>query len=78
MMDDFPWTDCKVAFEVDNENALWEAIEYGNLTFPEGWELTDTDCYGTEGELAIAIFRVETLLTLEDGLIVQKMLQELV
>lgn len=59
-----PWSDCKVAFGVDNPERLWRAVESGKAELPPGWELDETDCSGAR---CVAVFRVDGVPTVEDG-----------
>lgn len=59
-----PWSDCKVAYGVDNDEALWAAYEGGTLKLPHGWKLNETDASGAR---CVAIFRVEGNLNRESG-----------
>jgi hypothetical protein len=70
-----PWCDCKVAFGVDD----WDAIEKisepawsGRL--PTGWTHNETD--GTGGRIVV-VFRVRVPLREEDGEYVVKLLQQM-
>lgn len=59
-----PWTDCKVAFGVDDESKLWRAHDAGKLKLPNGWELVETDCSGAR---CVAVFRVAGIPKIADG-----------
>ncbi len=59
-----PWSDCKVAFGCDDEDAVWMASDCGRLSLPPGWSLTETDCSGAR---CVVIFRVEGLPTKAAG-----------
>jgi hypothetical protein len=62
---ELPWCDCKVAFDIEDGDALWSWDASGVWPhLPEGWTLDGTDGSGAR---LVAIFRVETLLTIEDG-----------
>lgn len=62
---EMPWGDLKVAFDLDNDEALWAAHDAKSLTLPDGWRLVETDCSGAR---CVAIFRVEGVLpTVIDG-----------
>jgi len=64
---DPPWGDCKVAFDVEDHNALWDAEDRGGLNLPRGWKLNETD---TSGARAVAVFRVEGVPTVAAGALV--------
>jgi hypothetical protein len=63
---EFPWGDCKVAFdsESDDHDKIFNFFGYENKYLPKGWELNEID--GT-GARTVIIFRVNELLTIEDG-----------
>ncbi|WP_148316751.1 hypothetical protein [Achromobacter xylosoxidans] len=63
-----PWSDCKVAYSIDDDDALWTAWESGKLQLPKGWALNETDCSGAR---VVAIFRVDSMPTIADGLAVR-------
>lgn len=56
-----PWSDCKVAFDVQDVKAAW-SLKVGDL--PAGWELVETDSSNTH---AVAVFRVCDTPTATDG-----------
>lgn len=59
----------KVAFSVDEVDALWDALDNQELHLPEGWSLDETD---SSGARYVAVFRIEGVMpTFEDGLAVQ-------
>jgi len=65
--DDAPapsWDDCKVAYGIDDEDALWGAWKIGTLELPAGWTLNETD--GT-GARMVAVFRVNGIPTEADS-----------
>lgn len=53
-----PWTGCKVAFGIDDDNAFWNWAGHtaGNSDLPEGWLVDETDCSGAR---CVAVFRIE-------------------
>lgn len=59
-----PWSDLKVAFDVENEDALWAAWDAGSLTLPSGWSLNETDCSFAR---CVAVFRVDHAPTIAEG-----------
>jgi len=63
----YPWSDCKVAFDIDDDEKFWDARDDGRLALPEGWEFDGTDGAGAR---SVAIFRVDGLPTLESGVAV--------
>lgn len=63
-----PWGDMKIAFDVENDEALWDAYDAQALHLPNGWSLVETDCSGAR---CVALFRVKTLPTAADGEAVQ-------
>lgn len=67
-LDAAPWSDCKVAYSIDDDDALWTAWESGKLQLPKGWALNETDCSGAR---VVAIFRVDGMPTIADGLAVR-------
>lgn len=69
---DLPWTDCKVAFDVsyDRLDALWDATD--DIEWPHGWKFIETDGSGAR---AVAIFRVEFMLTEAAGQRVAELLK---
>lgn len=71
------WSDCKVAFSVDDEQVVWEHFGPGTKSpfrLPEGWELCQTDASGYR---AVAVFRVDGDLTRKDGEEVAHLLVEI-
>ncbi|MDR9839408.1 hypothetical protein [Herbaspirillum huttiense] len=58
------WSDMKVAFDVEDDDALWSARDAGKLVLPKGWNLIETDGSGARW---VAIFRVEHAPTIEEG-----------
>jgi len=65
-----PWSDCKVAFGVEDDEAVWNA----DLSLPAGWELNETDCSGAR---CVAVFRVDGVPNIADGEAVAAMLEAL-
>lgn len=62
-----PWSDCKVAFGIDEPEPIWDAFSNADCSprdLPPGWSLCETD--GT-GARYVAVFRVEGDLRKEDG-----------
>lgn len=59
-----PWTDLKVAYDLNNPDRFWRAYERGDVGLPTGWELDETDCSGAR---CVAVFRVSVMPTIEDG-----------
>lgn len=68
-----PWTDCKIAFEINDDTKLWELFDNKELNLPRGCELVETDCSG--GRI-VAIFRIDNLLTISIGTKIEKELQK--
>lgn len=66
-----PWSDCKVSFPINDDDALWMRADVNMLNLPYGWELVETD--GSGGRI-VAIFRVSNDLTIDSG---NKVLTEL-
>lgn len=60
--EEFPWGDCKVVFDIEDDDSLWE--DHPHIDWPRGWSLCETD--GTGARL-VAVFRVEVLPTIADG-----------
>lgn len=56
-----PWADCKVAFDIDDDDRFFEASTEG---LPAGWVPIETDGTGCH---SFGIFRVSVLPTIEDG-----------
>ncbi|MBN7759744.1 hypothetical protein JYP52_01230 [Nitratireductor aquibiodomus] len=73
-VDDLPWTDLKVAFDVVSDSAFWDAYVAGDLQLPDGWEINETDCSGAR---CVAVFRVNRLPTTSDGRAVADLLATL-
>ncbi len=69
-----PWTDCKVAFDLDNEEALFHASDAGTLKLPAGWSLDGTDGSGAR---RVVLFRIDVLPTIADGEAVAAILAEI-
>lgn len=65
---DAPWSDLKVAFDCDDTDVLWAALDAGSLIFPKGWELVETD-----GSCArsVTIFRVDHAPVTAEGIAVK-------
>ncbi len=60
-----PWSDCKVAYGVEDVERLWKALDgHRRAKLPAGWSLNETDCSGAR---CVAVFRVEGLPAIEDG-----------
>lgn len=71
---ELPWSDCKVAYGIDDEDAL-EVLYYNESNLlPEGWEYNETDCSGAR---CVVVFRVNCLLTIKDGEATMNVLKEL-
>lgn len=67
-----PWDDLKVAYSIDNDDAVWDAFYVKHThTLPLGWELDETDCSGAR---CVAVFRVTGPLREENGEHVQELL----
>jgi len=63
--ENFPWDDCKIAFNIDDPDTVWQLFNGTPcLLLPMGWELVETD---SSGARAVAIFRVMGLPTVTDG-----------
>lgn len=58
-MSTVPWSDCKVAFSIDDPE-----IDLTELPVPRGWELVEIDSTGAR---AVAVFRVSGIPCIEDG-----------
>jgi len=74
MPEETPWSDCKVAYGIDDADRFWRWIDRGTLSLPDGWEACETDCAGAR---CVAVFRVDGYPTYEDGERVRKRLAEL-
>lgn len=61
-----PWSDCKVAFGIEDEERLWKWNDKpaNQRQLPKGWTLTETDWSGSRG---VAVFRVDGIPTVEAG-----------
>lgn len=64
-----PWDDCKVAFSIDDDEALWKADLEGRMTskglkLPRGWSLNMIDGAGARW---MAVFRVAGVPSVEAG-----------
>lgn len=68
-MTDLPWDDMKVAFSVDDADAVWDHNDW-----PEGWEMVETD---SSGARVVAIFRVSGMIREEDGVTVLQTLHRI-
>jgi hypothetical protein len=72
------WSDCKVAFSIEEDDPVWEQLSSidgeSKHLLPNGWELIETDCAGAR---CVAIFRVDGVPTIEDGRIIEKVLKGL-
>lgn len=73
---EFPWSDCKVAYSVEEDAALWEWNDQHNYAppLPHGWSLCETDGSGAR---MVAVFRIEGELRREDGERVATILRDL-
>lgn len=63
-----PWTDCKVAFAIEDPERLWniwKGKRLPGLKLPDGWELNETVISGAAGY--VAIFRVNGVPSIADG-----------
>lgn len=73
-----PWSDCKVAYGVDDADRVWQRLapERGAPTakLPDGWTLNETDCSGAR---CVAVFRVEGAPNIEDGTAVLTLLRQI-
>lgn len=61
---DWPWSDLKVAFDLEDDDALWVAYDADELALPDGWELCETDCSGAR---SVAVFRVDHAPSIAEG-----------
>lgn len=75
MVTQLPWSDCKIAFSIDNadpfddlNNVLFEPDAPG---LPHGWRLNEID--GT-GARWVAVFRVRGVPTVDDGRLAKRWL----
>jgi hypothetical protein len=65
-----PWSDCKVAFDVDcDDEQVWEAFAFlptrSRYELPTGWSIDETD---RSGARTVVVFRVEGVpLRITDG-----------
>ena len=74
-MSEFPWCDCKVAYGIDDSEKFerWmDRTDDGKGLLPEGWDLCETD---SSGARYVAVFRVEGMPTVADGVAVRKLLR---
>lgn len=62
---EMPWSELKVAFDIDDEDGLWDLVDHRGTA--EG-QLPD-------GARTVAIFRVEGPLSEQDGIKVAELLQ---
>ena len=72
---EMPWSDLKVAFDIDDEDGLWDLVDHRGTAegqLPDGWSLDETD---SSGAWTVAIFRVEGPLSEQDGIKVAELLQ---
>lgn len=76
-MTELPWDDCKVAFGIEDGDAVWDVCG-GNgkhADLPAGWSLNETDGSGAR---LVVVFRVEGVApTAEDGAKVLAFLQRI-
>jgi hypothetical protein len=75
--DHLPWSDCKVAFDVNcNEELLWDAFlpRKAGFALPIGWSISETNCIGAR---QVIVFRVTVPPTITDGNSVRQMLDML-
>lgn len=74
---DLPWSDMKVAFSADDDEAVWSHFGIGGShlhLLPPGWSLNETN---SSGARLVAVFRIEGVLpTISDGALVEKLLKE--
>lgn len=79
---EFPWGDCKVAFDYDPQTDDWEIIlkdvwdqdmQEGNV-WPNGWSLNEID---SSGARRVLIFRIEGDLRRQDGEIVKSLIEKM-
>ncbi|WP_289241667.1 hypothetical protein [Delftia sp.] len=69
---DAPWGDLKVAFDFDDDpDVLWAGSDAGDVIFPNGWRLVETDGNGAR---TVAVFRVDHPPTVTEGRAVQAVL----
>ncbi len=70
-----PWSDCKVAYGIDDADRAWGRLAPENgtpaATLPDGWSLNETDCSGAR---CVAIFRIDGVPSVEDGKVVLALL----
>jgi len=66
-----PWCDCKVAFDIYDEDSVWAALSKCErkgkrlrYALPRGWEMVETS---GQGARAVAIFQVAGYLWKDDG-----------
>ena len=59
-----PWSDCKVAFGINNPDRWISAHDRGAIVLPFGWEWNEVD---SSGARSVIVFRVEGVPTVEDG-----------
>lgn len=70
-----PWSDVKVAFDYEpSTELLWMRHQKGQLHLPAGWELCETV---SNPAFCFAIFRVDGVPTVEDGVAVRAELYRL-
>lgn len=67
---ELPWSDCKVAFDIEDNDLFWDAPSEG---LPPGWERDETDSSSTH---CVGIFRVNVALRKKDGIAVQAWLKK--
>jgi len=75
-MSEMPWSDCKVAFGVDDNDAFERWMEHTNWAeglLPEGWSICEKDWSGAR---AVVVCRVEGLPDPRDGQIVKELLEQ--
>lgn len=59
-----PWDDCKVAFSVSDGTTIWDSVQCGDMSLPDGWELVKTDSAGAR---VVAVFCVDGVPSMQDG-----------
>ena len=75
-MSEMPWSDCKVAFGVDDIDSFrwWlERTNWGEGHLPEGWSICETDASGAR---FVVVCRVEGLPDPKDGEIVRDLFEK--
>lgn len=75
-MSELPWSDCKVAYGIEDDGPLWRWHDRHNYKppLPTGWSICETDASGAR---LVVVFRVEGELRQEDGEKVAAILRKL-